>query len=40
MSTQSTARKAIYTGHSAEYKQENLKLAAQVEVAKAVKQLG
>jgi transposase len=40
MSTKSTGNKASYTRHSAEYKQESLKLAAQVGVAKAEKQLG
>jgi transposase len=40
MSTKSTGNKASYTRHSAEYKQESLKLAAQVGVAKATKQLG
>ncbi|WP_228375592.1 IS3 family transposase [Methylomonas denitrificans] len=40
MSTKSTGSKASYTRHSAEYKQESLKLALQVGVAKAAKQLG
>jgi transposase len=40
MSTKSTGRKASYTRHSAEYKQESLKLAAQIGVAKAAQQLG
>lgn len=40
MSTKSTGNKASYTRHSAEYKQESLKLAAQIGVAKAAKQLG
>ena len=40
MSTKSTGPKASYTRHSAEYKQESLKLAAQIGVAKAAKQLG
>ena len=40
MSTKSTGNKASYIRYSAEYKQECLKLAAQVGVAKAAKQLG
>jgi transposase len=40
MSTKSTGSKACYTRHSAEYKQESLKLGLQVGVAKAAKQLG
>lgn len=40
MSTKSTGGKVSYTRHSAEYKQESLKLAVQVGVAKAAKQLG
>lgn len=40
MSTKSTNSKPSYTGHSAEYKQESLKLALQVGVAKAARQLG
>ena len=40
MSTKSTGSKAGYTRHSAEYKHESLKLAAQIGVAKAAKQLG
>ena len=40
MSTKSTGSKASYTRNSAEYKQESLKLALQVGVAKAAKQLG
>ncbi|AMK76903.1 transposase [Methylomonas methanica] len=40
MSTKATGNKASYTRHSAEYKQESLKLAAQVGAAKAAKQLG
>jgi transposase len=40
MSTKSTGTKASHTRHSAEYKQESIKLAAQVGVAKAAKQLG
>ena len=40
MSTKSTGNKASYIRHSAEYKQESLKLAAPVGVAKAAKQLG
>jgi transposase len=40
MSTKSTGNKTSYTRHSAEYKQESLKLAAQIGVVKAVKQLG
>ena len=40
MSTKTTNSKASYTRHSAEYKQESLKLADQVGVAKAAKQLG
>ena len=39
MSTKSTGSKASYTRHSAEYKQESLKLAAQIGVAQAAKQL-
>ncbi len=35
MSTQSTTNKASYTRHGAEYKQEYLRLAAQLDVAKA-----
>ncbi|MGR8931893.1 MAG: transposase [Gammaproteobacteria bacterium] len=40
MSTKSTGSKAKYTRRSPEYKQESLKLAAQIGVAKAAKQLG
>jgi transposase len=40
MSTKSTGNKTSYTRHRAEYKQESLKLAAQIGVVKAVKQLG
>ena len=40
MSTKSTGSKASYTRHSAEYKQVSLKLAIQICVAKAAKQLG
>lgn len=40
MSTKTTGNKPSYIRHSAEYKQEILKLAAQVGVAKAAKQLG
>ena len=40
MSTKSTGNKASYTRHSAVYKQECLKLAAQVGIAKTAKQLG
>jgi transposase len=40
MSTKTTSSKPSYIRHSAEYKQESLKLAAQVGVAKAAKQLG
>jgi transposase len=40
MSTKTNGKKASYNRHSAEYKQESLKLAAQVGVAKAAKQLG
>lgn len=40
MSTKSTGGKASHTRHGAGYKQESLKLAAQVGVAKAAKQLG
>lgn len=40
MSTKSTGNKVCYTRHSAEYKQESLKLAAQIGVPKAAKQLG
>lgn len=40
MSTKTNGNKASYTRHSDEYKQESLKLAAQVGVAKAAKQLG
>lgn len=40
MSTKTKGSKANYTPHSAEYKQESLKLAAQIGVAKAAKQLG
>ena len=40
MSTRSTGNKASYTRHSAEYKQESLKLAVQIGVPKAAKQLG
>jgi transposase-like protein len=40
MSTKSTSSKASYTRHSPEYKQESLKLAAQIGIAKAAKQLG
>jgi transposase len=40
MSTKVTNPKASYTRHSAEYKQEALKLATQIGVAKAAKQLG
>ncbi|AMK77198.1 MULTISPECIES: transposase [Methylomonas] len=39
MSTKSTGSKASYTWHSAEYKQESLKLASQIGIAKAAKQL-
>ena len=39
MSTKSTGTKASHNRHSAEYKQESIKLAAQVGVAKAAKQL-
>jgi transposase len=40
MSTKSTGSKPSYIRHSVEYKQESLKLAAQIGVAKAAKQLG
>ncbi len=40
MSTKTTGRGASYTRHSAEYKRETLKLATQIGVAKADKQLG
>ena len=40
MSTKTTGSKASYTRHSAEYKRESLKLAAQIGVAKSAKQLG
>ena len=40
MSTNTTGSKASYTRHSAEYKRESLKLAAQIGVAKSAKQLG
>ncbi|BBL58828.1 transposase [Methylomonas koyamae] len=40
MNTKSTGSKSSYTRHSAEYKQESLKLATQIGVAKAAKQLG
>lgn len=40
MTTKSSGKKAAYIRHSAEYKQEALKLAAQIGVAKAAKQLG
>ena len=40
MSTKTTSSKSSYIRHSDEYKQESLKLAAQVGVAKAAKQLG
>jgi transposase len=40
MSTKTARSKASYTRHCAEYKKESLKLAAQVGVAKAAKQLG
>ncbi len=37
MSTKSTDNKASYTRRSAEYKQESLKLALQMGIAKAAK---
>jgi transposase len=37
MSTKTTGSKPSYTRHNAEYKQESLKLAAQIGVAKAAK---
>jgi transposase len=40
MSTKTTGSKPSYIRHSAEYKQESLKSAALVGVAKAAKQLG
>jgi transposase len=40
MSTKTAVGKASHVRHSDEYKQESLKLAAQVGVAKAAKQLG
>ncbi|MDT4330763.1 IS3 family transposase [Methylomonas sp. MV1] len=40
MSTKDTVGKASHIRHSDEYKQESLKLAAQIGVAKAAKQLG
>lgn len=40
MSTKSIGGKAKHTRHSAEYRQESLKLAAPIGVAKALKQLG
>jgi transposase len=40
MSIKSTDSKASYIRHSVEYKQESLKLAALIGVAKAAKQLG
>ena len=40
MITKTTSGKSSYIRHSDEYKQESLKLAAQIGVAKAAKQLG
>lgn len=40
MSTKTAGSKASPTRHCAEYKQESLKLAAQIGIAKAAKQLG
>ena len=40
MSRKTTVGKASHIRHSDEYKQESLKLAAQIGVAKAAKQLG
>lgn len=40
MSTKTTVGKTTHNRHSDEYKQESLKLAAQIGVAKAAKQLG
>lgn len=40
MSTKTTIGKAGHIRHSDEYKQESLKLAAQIGIAKAAKQLG
>jgi len=40
MGTKTTGGKPSHIRHSAEYKQESLKLATQVGVAKAAKQLG
>ncbi len=40
MSTKSTGGKTSYPRHSAEYKHESLKLAAQIGVANVAKQLG
>lgn len=37
MSTKSTTNKASYTRHGAKYKQENLRLAGQLDVAKAAR---
>jgi transposase len=40
MNTKTTVGKTTHIRHSDEYKQESLKLAAQIGVAKAAKQLG
>ena len=40
MSTKTTVGKASHIRHSDEYKQESLKLVAQIGVTKAAKQLG
>jgi len=40
MSTKTTNGKSNYIRHSVEYRQESLKLAAQIGIAKAAKQLG